>query len=202
MAWINVIPYEKAEGKVKTLYERVKVPDNNVDNIMMMHSLRPHSMEAHMTMYKYVLHHTGNSIPKWFLETLGVWVSRLNDCDYCVEHHFAGLERLLADDAKSASIREAIKARNIDLAPLNDAQKVAMEYARQITRDPGGMQEHIVHQLRDAGYSDGEILEINQVTAYFNYANRTVLGLGCSIDGDILGLSPNKNDDPDDWSHS
>ena len=202
MAWINVIPYEKAEGKVKTLYERVKGPDNNVDNIMMMHSLRPHSMEAHMTMYKYVLHHTGNSIPKWFLEVLGVWVSRLNDCDYCVEHHFAGLERLLADDAKSASIREAIEARNIDLAPLNDAQKVAMEYARQITRDPGGMQEHIVDQLRDAGYSDGEILEINQVTAYFNYANRTVLGLGCSIDGDIVGLSPNKNDDPDDWSHS
>ena len=202
MAWINVISYDEAEGKVKTLYDRVKGPDNNVDNIMMMHSLRPHSMEAHMTMYKYVLHHTGNNIPKWFLETLGVWVSRLNDCDYCVEHHFSGLTRLLSDDAKSASIRQAIEARNIDLAPLNDAQKVAMEYARQVTRDPGGMQEHIVHQLRDAGYSDGEILEINQVTAYFNYANRTVLGLGCSIDGDIVGLSPNKNDDPDDWSHS
>ena len=202
MAWINVISYDEAEGKVKTLYDRVKGPDNNVDNIMMMHSLRPHSMEAHMTMYKYVLHHTGNSIPKWFLETLGVWVSRLNDCDYCVEHHFSGLTRLLSDDAKSASIRKAIEARNIDLAPLNDAQKVAMEYARQVTRDPGGMQEHIVHQLRDAGYSDGEVLEINQVTAYFNYANRTVSGLGCSIDGDIVGLSPNKNDDPDDWSHS
>ena len=202
MAWINVISYDEAEGKVKTLYDRVKGPDNNVDNIMMMHSLRPHSMEAHMTMYKYVLHHTGNRIPKWFLETLGVWVSRLNDCDYCVEHHFSGLTRLLSDDAKSASIRKAIEARNIDLAPLNDAQKVAMEYARQVTRDPGGMQEHIVHQLRDAGYSDGEVLEINQVTAYFNYANRTVLGLGCTIDGDIVGLSPNKNDDPDDWSHS
>ena len=202
MAWINVISYDEAEGKVKTLYDRVKGPDNNVDNIMMMHSLRPHSMEAHMTMYKYVLHHSGNSIPKWFLETLGVWVSRLNDCDYCVEHHFSGLTRLLSDDAKSAGIRKAIEARNIDLAPLNDAQKVAMEYARQVTRDPGGMQEQIVHQLRDAGYSDGDILEINQVAAYFNYANRTVLGLGCSIDGDIVGLSPNKNDDPDDWSHS
>ena len=202
MAWINVISYDEAEGKVKTLYDRVKGPDNNVDNIMMMHSLRPHSMEAHMTMYKYLLHHSGNRIPKWFLETLGVWVSRLNDCYYCVEHHFVGLTRLLSDDAKSAGIRKAIEARNIDLAPLNDAQKMAMEYARQVTRDPGGMQEHIVHQLRDAGYSDGEILEINQVTAYFNYANRTVLGLGCSIDGDIVGLSPNKNDDPDDWSHS
>jgi uncharacterized protein YciW len=32
--------------------------------------------------------------------------------------------------------------------------------------------------LRDAGLDDGEILEVNQVTAYFAYANRTVLGLG------------------------
>lgn len=52
MTWINVISYEAAEGKVRTLYDRVKGPDNNVDNIMMLHSLRPHSMEAHMTMYK------------------------------------------------------------------------------------------------------------------------------------------------------
>ena len=64
------------------------------------------------------------------------------------------------------------------------------------------MQEDIIHRLRATGYSDGEILEINQVTAYFNYANRTVLGLGCSTDGDILGLSPNKSDNPDDWNHS
>ena len=202
MPLIEAIAYKDADAKLNPLYDRVKGPDNNVDNIMMMHSLRPHSMEGHMAIYKYVLHHRDNTIDKWFLETLGVWVSTLNEWNYCVEHHFAGLVRLLADDAKSASIRKAIEVRNIDLAPLNDAQKVAMEYARQITRDPGGMQEHIVHQLRDAGYSDGEILEINQVSAYFNYANRTVLGLGCSTEGDILGLSPNNNNDPNDWGHT
>jgi uncharacterized peroxidase-related enzyme len=202
MPWIETVAYDDADGKLKTLYDRVKGPDNNVDNIMMMHSLRPHTMEGHMAIYKYVLHHTGNSIPKWFLETVGVWVSRLNDCDYCVDHHFAGLRRLLDDDAKADDIRSAIEARNIAAAPLDEAQKLAMEYARQLTRDPGGMAEDIVKRLRIAGYSDGEILEINQVAAYFNYANRTVLGLGCSTKGDILGLSPNKSTDPNDWSHS
>jgi uncharacterized protein YciW len=59
-----------------------------------------------------------------------------------------------------------------------------------------------VIELRNAGYEDGEILEINQVVSYFAYANRTVLGLGCSTDGDIIGLSPNNSDNPDDWSHS
>ena len=153
------------------------------------------------------MHHRDNTIDKWFLETLGVWVSSLNDCGYCVEHHFVGLKRLLNDDEKSDQIWTAIKNNNIEVAPLDKRQidkrqKIAMEYARQLTRDPGGIRQDIIKRLRAAGYSDGEILEINQVSAYFSYANRTVLGLGCSTEGDILGLSPNNNDDPNDWGHS
>ncbi len=39
------------------------------------------------------------------------------------------------------------------------------------------------------------------MVSYFAYANRTVLGLGVNTDGDVLGLSPGDNDDPDNWSH-
>jgi uncharacterized peroxidase-related enzyme len=202
MPWIETIAYEDADAKLKPLYDRIKGPDNNVDNIMMMHSLRPHSMEGHMAIYKYVLHHRDNTIDKWFLETLGVWVSTLNECNYRVKHKVSGLKRLLNDDGKLAQIRAAIDSNNIESAPLDNRQKTAMEYARQLTRDPGGMREDIIQKLRAAGYSDGEILEINQVSAYFSYANRTVLGLGCSTEGDILGLSPNNNEDPNDWGHS
>jgi uncharacterized peroxidase-related enzyme len=202
MPWIETIPYDDTTGKLKTLYDRVKGPDNNVDNIMMMHSLRPHSMEGHMAIYKYVLHHSGNTIPKWFLEVLGVWVSALNDCNYCVEHHFSGMKRLLGDDPRADAIRAAIEKRDLTAIPLDAAQKSAMDYARVLTRDPAGLTENHVIALRDAGYTDGEILEINQVSAYFSYANRTVLGLGCSTSGDIIGLSPNKSDRPDDWNHS
>ena len=104
MPWIETIAYGDATGKLKTLYDRVKGPDDNVDNIMMMHSLRPHSMEGHMAIYKYVLHHSGNTIPRWFLEVLGVWVSSLNECNYCVEHHFSGMKRLLDDDPRVACL--------------------------------------------------------------------------------------------------
>ena len=107
MAWIRTVPFEEATGKLKKLYERVTGPGGNVDNIMMVHSLRPHSMEGHMALYKNVLHHTGNKVPKWFLEVLGVWVSSLNDCAYCVEHHFAGLQRLLGDEERGLAIRAA-----------------------------------------------------------------------------------------------
>ena len=202
MSWIDTIAYEKADAKLKALYDRVKGPNNNVDNIMMMHSLRPHTMEGHMAIYKYVLHHRDNTIDKWFLETLGVWVSTLNKCEYCVEHHFAGLKRLLNDDEKATQIRSAIDTNKIEEAPLENCQKTAMEYARKLTHNPVSICEESVEKLRADGYTDGEILEINQVCAYFSYANRTVLGLGCSTKGDILGLSPNNNDDPNDWGHS
>lgn len=58
-----------------------------------------------------------------------------------------------------------------------------------------------VDALRSQGLDDGEILEINQVAAYFAYANRTVLGLGVTTEGDVLGLSPGDGKGPDDWQH-
>jgi len=202
MAWIKTIDFADATGKLKDLYKRVTGPNNNVDNIMMMHSLRPHTMEGHMAIYKYVLHHRDNAIPKWFLETIGTYVSYLNKCDYCFEHHFVGLKRNLKDDCRADDIRNAITAEKIDNAPLNIKELAALEYARKLTSTPGRMIENDIKRLRTVGYTDGEILEINQVTAYFSYANRTVLGLGCSLDGDIIGLSPNNSNDENDWSHA
>ena len=200
MSWIKTIPYEQAAGKLLRLYNRVKGPDNNVDNIMLAHSLRPHSMEGHMTMYKNVLHHTGNSIQKWFLEALGVFTSMKNQCNYCVEHHYSGMARLVDDAPRAKAIRKALQTGT--LADVFDKKQcAALAYAQKLTASPGEMEEADVQLLRLAGWDDGEVLEINQVVAYFNYANRTVLGLGVYTDGDIIGLSPNVTDDPDNWNH-
>ena len=200
MSWIKTVSYQQASGRLKKLYDRIKGPDDNVDNIMMLHSLRPHSMEGHMAIYKNVLHHSSNSLPKWFLETLGVYVSFLNDCDYCVEHHFQGLRRLLNDDARADSIRNAMSSEEFQ-GILDERECKAMLYAQVLTKEPASMLESMIKDLRNSGFDDGEILEINQVCAYFNYANRTVLGLGASTEGDILGLSPGNSKDETDWSH-
>ena len=80
MSWIETIDYADANGKLKKIYERVKGPDGNIDNVLKLHSLRPHTLTGHMTLYKSVLHHSENSLPKWYLEALGVYVSQLNKC--------------------------------------------------------------------------------------------------------------------------
>ena len=42
-------------------------------------------------------------------------------------------------------------------------------------------------RLQEIGINDGEILEVNQVVAYFNYSNRLLNGLGVSTAGDVVG---------------
>lgn len=204
MAWIKTISYSDATGKLKKLYDRIKGPNNNVDNIMLAHSLRPHTIEGHMTLYKYVLHHPHNTLEKWLLEAIGTYVSMLNDCHYCIEHHYAGLAKRLNDDNKAMAIRRALEAGEFSLAGdcLSRRDCAALTYAAKLTTHPTSLTEGDINILRDTGYSDGEILEINQVTAYFAYANRTVLGLGINTEGDIIGLSPGDSSDADNWGHA
>ena len=199
MSWIKVISFEEATGKLKRLYTKVTGPNNNVDNIMMVHGLRPHTMTGHMSLYKNVLHNSNNTLPKWFLETIGVYVSMLNNCDYCINHHFEGLKRLLDDDEKSYQIKEDLEKGN---PPFSEEKyNEALNYSKKLTKTASEVEKRDVETLRNAGLTDGEILEVNQVVSYFNYANRTVLGLGVSTDGDIIGLSPNDSDDEDNWNH-
>ncbi len=200
MSWIRVISYNESEGKLRKLYNKVTGPNNNVDNIMMVHGLRPHTMVGHMSLYKNVLHHNNNTLPKWYLETLGVFVSMLNDCHYCIEHHFLGLKRLLNDDEKSDKLRIALENKKYS-SILDSKFSEGLIYAEKLTLHANTLQEKDVKDLKDSGLTDGEILEINQVVSYFNYANRTVLGLGVSTKGDILGLSPNNSDDETNWNH-
>lgn len=105
MTWIKTVSYDESSGRLRALYDRLKAPNDPVDQILQSHSLRPHTLEGHMALYKNVLHHSGNRLPKWILETIGVYVSFLNGCSYCVEHHFVGLRKLLGDEARATELR-------------------------------------------------------------------------------------------------
>ena len=199
MSFIKTISYKDADRSLKRLYDKVKGPNDVIDNIMLVHSLRPHSMIGHMALYKNVLHHKNNTMPKWFLETIGVYVSLLNKCNYCIGHHFEGLRRLLNDDIRAALIKKKLITNSYETIFDKDYSLV-LRYAENLTKNITQISEKQIDELKDEGVSDGQILEINQVISYFNYANRTVLGLGVSTDGDVLGLSPNDSDD-ENWNH-
>ncbi len=199
MAWINTISWDNSHSLLRKLYQRVKGSKDQIDNILKVHSLRPHTLKGHLILYKSVLHHSKNQLPKWYLESIGIFVSMLNACQYCIDHHTAGLIKLIGDKNQVDSILAALQD-NLSEGFSPKFQK-GLIYARKLTEKPDQMTQEDILPLKEAGFSDGEILEINQVTAYFNYANRTVLGLGVQIDGETLGLSPSGSGDEDLYHH-
>ena len=63
MAYIKVLEPGSAKGRLKTIYDRVAGPKGQVDHVLQIHSLRPHTLEGHMCLYKSVLHDTRNQLP-------------------------------------------------------------------------------------------------------------------------------------------
>ena len=200
MSWIEIVPYAKSTGRLRAVYDRVKGPGGAIDNILQIHSLRPHTLQGHMALYKSVLHHTANRLPAWLLETVGIYVSMLNKCSYCVDHHLAGLRRLLADDVRWDAIQRALEQGDFT-GSFNAREQAVLAYARRLTEAPANVRKADAQALRAAGLTDGELLEVNQVVSYFAYANRTILGLGVTTRGDVLGLSPGDSEDANDWQH-
>lgn len=92
-------------------------------------------------------------------------------------HHGAGLLRLTQDEALVAQLKEAW--RN---AELSQADRAMLTYAEKLTLEPGRMVEADVVALRGAGFSDREILDINQITGYYAYVNRLADGLGVELE--------------------
>ncbi len=57
-----------------------------------------------------------------------------------------------------------------------------VDYAALLTRAPADVRQRDVERLRTAGFSDRDILDIAEVTAYYAYVNRLADGLGVALE--------------------
>lgn len=185
-AWIRMISPEQASGRLAELYQQVTTPHGTVDNVMRVHSLRPESLAGHLALYKSVLHNPSNTLAFWLLEAVATYVSLTNRCHYATAHHSANMRRLIEDDSRAEAMYAALACRQPEVA-FNAKECALLEYARKLTADVGSIGESDIDRLRDEGADDGEILEVNQVCAYFNYSNRVLNGLGVTTQGDVIG---------------
>lgn len=185
-AWIRMISDEDADPHLKATLDLARTPHGTVDNVMRVHSLRPNTMKGHVVLYRACLHDDSNTVPMWFQEVISSYVSTLNDCPYSYANHWTNARHLIGDDAKSDRIEAALKSRKPEDA-FEGAQLEALRYAEKLTLSTGAMVKSDVSALKEAGWEDGEILEINQIVGYFNYVNRLLNGLGVTTDGDVVG---------------
>ncbi len=57
-----------------------------------------------------------------------------------------------------------------------------LDYAVKLTKAPWEMAQEHVDKLRGEDFSDGAILDINQITGYYNFVNRLADGLGVELE--------------------
>lgn len=76
-----------------------------------------------------------------------------------------------------------IMKRDYRQATLSAMDKAMLDYVALLTATPAKVTEDNVKRLRAEGFNDKAILEINQITGFFAWCNRTVDGLGVELEG-------------------
>jgi uncharacterized peroxidase-related enzyme len=93
-----------------------------------------------------------------------------------VVQHGAALTR----ESGRAELAEAVASGNHE--ELDERMRALCGYALKLTLRPGNVVEADLAPLREAGLSDRDIVDTNQVVSYFNYVNRVVDGLGVELE--------------------
>lgn len=91
-------------------------------------------------------------------------------------HHGANL----AKETGNHALAEAVASGRLD--ELGYRLQALLEYAIALTVSPRDVKQEAVQELQRVGLTAREIIDANQVVAYFNYVNRVADGLGVELE--------------------
>ncbi|PCH85802.1 MAG: peroxidase [Flavobacteriales bacterium] len=176
MAHIDVISYEDSEGRLREVYDEIIAKRGKLAEVMKIQSLNPESIVKHMDLYLEVMY--GRSpLVRYRREMLAVVVSATNKCEYCTIHHAVALNHFWKDQKKIDDL-----VSDYSTLDLSDMDRTLCQYAKELTLNPAGMNsEKHVENLRAVGLDDRAIMDAALIIAYFNFTNRTILGLGVGV---------------------
>ncbi len=179
MPFIEVIPYEKAEGELKQIYGQLIEARGKLAAVHTIQSLNPPTIVAHMDLYLKVMF--GKSpLRRYQREMMAVVVSAANNCSYCVRHHAQALNLHWKDSQKVDQLIDDYRR-----LPMKQEDQLLCELAEKLTLDPAfDGKEKLLDKLKLLGLTDRALLDATLVIAYFNFVNRIVLGLGVALEAD------------------
>jgi uncharacterized peroxidase-related enzyme len=90
-----------------------------------------------------------------------------------VESHAEFLRCVTLDEELAAALR-----RDYTQAPLSEADRAMLDYAAKLTHHAWKATPEDLDRLRQVGFNDTAILQINMIASWFNYINRVADGLG------------------------
>ena len=178
MAWTKVIGPAEAQGELRDVYNLVKSRKiNRFPEFLSVYTQEPGILHWLIdTFSRPGAYYGAAGIDPTLVELIVVAVSAANQCHNCVVIHGELLGRLTGDEALVKQV-----ASDFRKADLDSKAKAALEYAVKLTLHPTEMKRQDVQSLKEAGFTDRQIVDIAHVAAWFNYVNRIAEGLGTEL---------------------
>jgi uncharacterized peroxidase-related enzyme len=170
--WIASIDPGDATGTLAEAYQSQVQKIGHVTELTQIGSLYPDLVAARLRLYA-VVDATPSDVPDHVRRAVALLTSVLNGCLFCTVGH---TEKLT--EAGHGDLAQAIKDNPEGVATGDAKTDAAIAYARKLVTDPRHITEADVTALRVAGFSDLDILDINNISAYYCYINRVAAGLG------------------------
>jgi uncharacterized peroxidase-related enzyme len=171
-SWLRVPAEEELPPAVLDLWAPSLEKLGFVPNVLRLFALRPTHLLAWSAHHDELMKGP-SGLSKAEREMIAVVVSVANECRYCIAAHSAVLRKLTKDPDLADQIAADHRA-----ATIPDRVKVALDYALKLTRAPAAMTGADVQRLREAGWTDEDVMDVAEVTAMFNFSNRMASGLG------------------------
>ena len=168
MPRITPIDPARASGKTKQLLDEARSRFGVTPNLVKTFAHSPAALEAYL---KFSADLSQGMLSAQFREQIALAVAQANSCAYCLSAHAA----LGGKVGLSPEEIEASRAcRSAD-----EKEHAGLQLAQAIVIQRGEVSAAAVEKARQAGYSDGEIVEIvshvalNILTNYINHVART-----------------------------
>jgi uncharacterized peroxidase-related enzyme len=173
MAWIRTVPWSEATGTLKDAYDWQAKRLGEPTEYTQLSSLYPDLVMQRLQLYK-VVEACPSGLTPMERQLAALVTSVLNKTPHCSSGLVLKLESL--GSARRFLERVCADPQN---ARSGDARLDAiMDYAVKLTLTPGAVDESDISSLRSAGLDDLEILDLNNMVAYYCYTNRVANGLG------------------------
>lgn len=173
MSWIKTVSWTEAEGQLKAAYDWQAAALGEPAEFTKLGSLYPDIVEERLRLYRTV-----ESCPSSLTHIerqAGAWVaSLLNGTVHCA----SGLKLKLASLGVRSEDLDAIERSPADPSLVEERLSAICRHAAKLTQQPMDMSEADLEELRGLGFDDLDIVDLNNVVAYYNYINRVVMGLG------------------------
>jgi uncharacterized peroxidase-related enzyme len=176
MPFIEWIDEKDAAGEVARGYAQyfARRPERSrVADIIKCFSHRPEFMQQVMD-FSWKLHFCDGHLTERVKEMIATLVSGQNRCPYCMHSHAF----FLSAQGGATDAVAAIGRGDIDDAPISEAEKTLLRFAKRLTHESYRNTPEHVQALRDAGWTEPQIAEAVYITAMFAFFNRVANGFG------------------------